>query len=152
MRVAGGSLASFIAVGLYPYWTHASKVKVDGYRSFCACIILNSFNKTALTIPAQELWQNLTDTIDSSDQSECYSWNHYPDSTISVFSDRFGKPTSDILKSAGVFAHDVYAYCGPPEIGEVSKRSHHNLTHSNTHRNSPSPISPPPPRDFCFHG
>lgn len=114
------SLAIFlITIGLCTVPTHTTKVELDGFRAFCACIILNSLN-TPNAVPAKHLWQNLTDTIDSSDQSRCDSWNEYPDHKVSIFSDRFAKPTTDILKSVGAFAPDIYAYCGPSEIGEVS--------------------------------
>jgi hypothetical protein len=110
---------SLITIGICGVPTQAVRVEVDGYRAFCACIILNSLNDTTNAFPAQQLWQNLSGTIDTSDQYLCNNWAEYPDYKISVFSDRFGKPTSDILKSAGVFAPDLYAYCGPPEVGAV---------------------------------
>jgi hypothetical protein len=113
-----------VTTGFSAVPTHAGKVEVDGYRAFCACIILNSLNATTNAVPAQALWENISDTIDSSDQSRCSNWTEYPDYRISIFSDRFGKPTSNILESAGVFAPDIYAFCGPPEIGQVRIEEH----------------------------
>lgn len=117
-------IISLVITGLCTVPIHAGRVEVDGYRAFCACIILNSLNDTTNAFPAQALWQNISNTIDTSDLSRCNSWTEYPDYRISNFSDRFGRPTNDILKSAGVFAPDIYAFCGPPVIGEVCIEDH----------------------------
>ncbi|RDW85315.1 hypothetical protein BP6252_02905 [Coleophoma cylindrospora] len=96
---------------------YAIKVKVKDYRGFCACIILNSFKGPTDLLAAQQLLQNIS--LSPSDKDKCDTWTAYPDYEISVFADRFDKPTTNISESAGVFAPDLYAFCGPPEVGEA---------------------------------
>jgi hypothetical protein len=98
---------------------HPARVEVDDYRGFCACIILTSLNKTTNAFPAKQLLQNISDTLSTSDQDICNNWAADPGYEITVFSDRFGKPTTNISESAGVFAPDIYAFCGPPKFGQV---------------------------------
>jgi len=104
----------------------AAGVKVDDYQAFCGCIILNSLNKTTNAFPAQQLLQNISDTISTSDQNRCNTWTAYPDYEITIFADRFGKPTGNISESAGAFAPDIYAFCGPTEFGEVRIHGRYN--------------------------
>jgi hypothetical protein len=110
-----------------PIPSHQARVKVDDYQSFCGCIILTSLNKTANAFAAQQLLQNISDSISTTDQEKCNSWTAYPDYGIKIFADRFGRPTSNISESVGVFAPDIYSFCGAPEVDEVLHRFHNTL-------------------------
>jgi hypothetical protein len=113
-----------------------ARVEVDDYQGFCGCIILKSLNKTTNAFSAQQLLQSISDTLSTSDQGRCNNWTADPDYEIRSFADEFGKPTSNLSESAGVFAPDIYAFCGPPEFGEVRiHRGHNNLWRFNA-RNS----------------
>ena len=103
-----------------PTSDHQARVKADSYRALCSCIILTSFNGTANADSAQELLLNISDSVDTSDQTRCDSWTGDPMYKIETFADQFGKPTTNLSESAGVFAPDIYAFCGPPKLGEVS--------------------------------
>ena len=105
-----------------PLPSHQARVKVAEYRAFCACIILTSLNKTTDAIPAQQLLHNLSDTLSTSDEAKCISWTGNPNYEIKTFADRFGKEAKNLSVSAGAFAPDIYAFCGPPQFGQVSRR------------------------------
>ena len=125
MHVAGMWLFVAILFSLAPVSTRAARVEVFDYRGFCACIILNSLNKTANAFSAQQLLGAISGTISTSELETCNSWTTDPDYEIDIFADRFGKPTSNISASAGAFAPDIYAFCGPPEF--VGVRIHEDV-------------------------
>jgi hypothetical protein len=118
MQVAGMRLLVTILFSLAPV-SSAARIQVDDYRGFCGCIILTSLNKTANAFYAQQLLEGISDTISTSELETCNGWTADPDYEISIFADRFGKPTSNISASAGAFAPDINEFCGPPEFGEV---------------------------------
>ena len=102
-----------------PVPQHHGRVIADNFQAICGCLILTSLNTTANAVIAQELLQNISDSLDTSDQAKCNSWNGDPGYEIEIFADQFGKPTKNLNGSAGVFAPDIYAFCGPPELGQV---------------------------------
>ncbi|OCK74128.1 hypothetical protein K432DRAFT_447470 [Lepidopterella palustris CBS 459.81] len=86
-------------------------IVVTQFRSFCACIVLKSFSNTTNTSEAERLLGNIS--IDASDQALCDNWTAFPSYQITIFADSYGKPTTNISDAVGIFAQDIYAFCGP---------------------------------------
>lgn len=108
-----------------PIQIHSARIEVEGWKSFCACIVLRSLNGSANALAAQQLLLNITGDMNLLDRDKCYSWPA-PAYEITSFSDGFGRPMDNLSGSAGVFAPDIYAFCGPSEFTQVCIRRRHN--------------------------
>jgi hypothetical protein len=110
MNVALCSLAAIFA-------QTSSAFEVDQYKAFCACIVLRSLNNTSNAAEARRLLQDLS--ITPADQKLCENWNAYPNYEITTFVDSNAKPTNNLSEAIGIYASDIYSFCGPPRVEEV---------------------------------
>jgi hypothetical protein len=115
-QVAFGNIVASLAASSVnsPRSNHRASVKVDDFSAFCACVILTSLNQTANAFPAQQLLENISDTLSTADQIKCNDWASDPDYPIQTFANQFGQQAVNLTVSVGAFAPDIYAYCGPP--------------------------------------
>ncbi|KAF2673542.1 hypothetical protein BT63DRAFT_159697 [Microthyrium microscopicum] len=100
-------LGSLVAISLA-----VNSTQVVQFDSFCACLVLRSLTNTTNGPDADVIRQNLV--IDPADRAQCDSWTGFPNYTITVFIDQFGKPTSGFAKAVGIRSKDLYRFCGRP--------------------------------------